>query len=123
MEFQPRGIGEWLEEQCKGQGLSLRQAADKTGLSHATIRDIRHNGAASPESIKKLAIAFGGDNHEMLALEDKLLVLAGYRTSRSQGEEPSQPMARLMDLVAGFSEAELKLMARFAGFLSGMEKD
>lgn len=123
MQNQPRRIGEWLDEQCKQRGLSLRQAADKTGLSHATIRDIRNNGTASAESIRKLAQTFGGDNHEKLALEDKLLVLAGYRTPRPEGEELSQPLARLMDLVSGFSEAQLKLMARFAEFLSEMEKD
>ncbi|MBA7716538.1 hypothetical protein ES703_125611 [subsurface metagenome] len=123
MQNQPRRIGEWLDEQCNRQGLSLRQAADKTGLSHATIRGIRNNGSASPLSIKKLAEAFGGDNNERLTLEDELLALAGYRTRRAQGAEPSQPLARLMDLVGGFSESQLKLMSRFAEFLSGMEKE
>lgn len=120
--MKPGSLGNWLDEQCKRQGLSLRQAAEKTGLSHATIRDIRNNGSASAESIKKLAQTFGGENHERLVLEDKLLVLAGYRTQRSQEEETSQPLARLIDLVGEFSEEQLKLMARFAEFLSEMER-
>ncbi|MBA7670379.1 hypothetical protein ES703_78525 [subsurface metagenome] len=115
-----RGSGSWLVERCQKEGLSLRQAAAKTGLSHATIDDIRKGGGASAETIRKLAQAFGGDGREMLALEDKLLVLSGYRSERPEGEDLSEPMARLLDRLSGFSEPQLKLMERFAEFIAGI---
>ncbi|GAH20429.1 unnamed protein product, partial [marine sediment metagenome] len=61
--------------------------------------------------------------NERLALEDSLLILAGYRTERPEGEDLSQPLARLMDMVANFNEPQLKLMTRFAEFLTEMEKE
>ena len=117
------GLSQWLKDRCKAEGLSTRQAAARTGLSHATISDII-NGASlpSPETIKRLAKAFGEDGNERLALEDSLLILAGYRTQRPDGEDISQPLARLMDKVANFSEPQLKLMARFAEYLADLEK-
>jgi len=118
------GLSQWLKDRCKAEGLSTRQAAARTGLSHATISDII-NGASlpSPETIKRLTKAFGEDGNERMALEDSLLILAGYRTQRPDGEDLSQPLARLMDKVANFSEPQLKLMARFAEYLAGLEKE
>jgi len=117
------GLSQWLKDRCKAEALSTRQAAARTSLSHATISDII-NGASlpSPETIKRLAHAFGEDGNERLALEDSLLILAGYRTQRPDGEDLSQPLARLMDKVASFSEPQLKLMERFAEYLADMEK-
>ena len=123
MEGQNKGLGQWLEERCKAEHLSLRQAAARSGLSHATIADIMKGTSPSPESIKKLAQAFGENGNERLALEDSLLILAGYRTERPEGEDLSQPLARLMDMVANFNEPQLKLMAHFAKFLAEMEKE
>lgn len=115
-------LGSWLEEKCKSEGLSLRQAAAKTGLSHSTIADIRKgNSNVSGETIKKLARYFGGDGTRRLVLEDQLLVLAGYRTERSE-DELSEPMARLMDTLSQFSKQQLKIMACFGEFLAEMEK-
>lgn len=107
-------IGQWLANICRG--LSLREAGAKTGLSHATIRDIINTSHADPESIRKLAQAFGGDTNGRFALEDRLLVLAGYRTPRPE-EELSEPLAKLMDAVKGFDELQLKMMSKFAHFL------
>lgn len=115
------GLGQWLEERCEEEHLSLRQSAAKTGLSHATISAVINGGRPSADTIQKLAKAFGGDGAERLALEEKLLTLAGYRTSHGD-KEISQPIARLMDLVAQFSEPQLKLMCSFAKFLAEMEK-
>ena len=70
----------------------------------------------------RLAQAFGEDGNEKLALEDSLLILAGYRTKRPNGQDISEPMARLMDKVADFDEDQLKLMAQFAEYLANMEK-
>lgn len=116
-------LGGWLEDRCRKEGLSLRQAATKTGLSHATIAHIVKGGHASPESVRKLADAFSeSGDHEKVALEDELLVLAGYRRARPQQGELSQPLARLMDIVSEFSGSQLKLMVRFAEFVAEMMK-
>jgi len=120
---QNKGLGQWLKERCKAERLSLRQAAVRSGLSHATIADIMKGTSPSPETIKKLAHAFGEDGNQRLALEDSLLILAGYRTERPEGRDLSQPLARLMDMVANFDEPQLKLMAHFAEFLAETEKE
>ena len=117
-------LGVWLREKCTEEGLSLRQAAAKTGLSHGTIDDIIKGGGASAETIRKLAQGFSGSgDHQRLALEDELLVLAGYRTRRPEGQEPGQPLARLMDIIGEFSESQLKIMSRFAEFIAERQRD
>ncbi len=117
------GLGSWLEERCKAEGLSLRQASIKTGLSHTTIADLMKGNNPSPETLRKLAQAFseGGDHHRMV-IEDELLTLAGYRSERPEGEELSQPLAQLMDIVGEFNEPQLKIMLRFCDFIREMEK-
>ena len=72
-------LGEWLEQMCKRDHLSLRQAAAKCGLSHATISGIIEGKRPSGVTIKKLAMAFGGKGNQGLALMDQLLAKAGYR--------------------------------------------
>ncbi len=109
-------LGQWLEERCQREHLSLRQAATKTGLSHATIRDIMNGSQPLPETVRKLAQAFGNGTHQRLALEDGLLVLAGYRTPRPE-EKLSEPLAQLIDAVTQFDESQLKMMRQFADFL------
>ncbi len=123
MEKQVSGLGQWLKEMCQKQGLSLRQAASRTGLSHGTIEGILKGTSPSPETVKRLAQSFGGDHNERLALEDSLLILAGHRTERSNGQDLSQPLAQLLDKVAHFDEAKLKLMADFAEYLTRLEKE
>lgn len=114
------GIGPWLKKVCEKEGLSLRQAAARSGLSHATIAKAIRSNSTSPETIRKLAHAFGGDGEAGLALEDRLLILAGHRTNHP-GKELSEPMARLLDKLGHFSEPELKVIGAFADFLSEME--
>ncbi len=113
-------LGEWVEEKCLEEKLSLRQAAAKTGLSHATIGDLINGGKPSSETIKKLAVAFSGngDQHRQ-SLEDTLLTLSGYRSERTDGDL-SEPMARLMDRLSRFSDTQLKVMERFADFITEM---
>jgi len=102
--------------------LSLRQASAKTGLSHATIADIIKGVHPSPETIGKLAGAFSASgNHHRLALEDKLLILAGYRSERPKEKELTEPMARLLDKLSEFNEPQLKIVGRFCDFLSQLE--
>jgi len=122
MEQTTGGLGKWLEQVCKKEHLSLRQAAAKTGLSHATIRDIIKGASASAETIRKLVHAFGNDGLTKFVLEDKLLVLAGYRMQRPEAEELTEPMARLLDKLNRFSEPQLKILSRFADFLAEMEE-
>jgi len=111
-------LGQWLQAICRSEHLSLREAAAKTGLSHATIANITRGSGASPETIRKLAKAFADGTKERLALEDHLLVLAGCRTQRSEGEELSEPLAQLMDKAKQLNNPQLKIMTRFADFLT-----
>jgi len=108
-------LGQWLKERCEREHLTLREAAAKTGLTHVTIAHIK-SGHASPESIRKLAQGFGGHGKRRLALEDHLLVLAGYRTERPR-EKLSEPLAQVMDKVREFSEPQLEMMVSFVDFL------
>ena len=114
--------GEWLEARCRQQRLSLRQAGNRTGLSHTTIRDIMKGGRPSPQTVAKLAMAFGGDGeNERAALEDELLFLAGWRTR--QQPEITQPLAQLMDIAKDFSEPQLRVLSAFAVYLAGVNRD
>lgn len=111
-------LARWLAERCQEEHLSLRDAAAKADLSHTTIADIRNGGRPSAETIKKLAGAFGGNGqHQRAALEDLLLTLSGYRSNRPEGEL-SEPLARLMDKLSQFSDAELEIMGSFADFIA-----
>lgn len=114
-------LARWLEERCQERRLSLRQAGDKTGLSHATIQSIINGRSATPDTIIKLANAFsdGGDHHRQL-LEDQLLTLAGYRTERPEKAQ-TEAMARLLDAIQDFDEPQLRVMSELARFLSGVE--
>jgi len=71
-------IARWLAERCKMERLSLRQAGAKAGLSHTTVRHIINGSQPSLETIKKLAHGFGVGRNQRLALENSLLLLAGY---------------------------------------------
>jgi transcriptional regulator with XRE-family HTH domain len=93
---------------CEREHLSLRQAVAKTGLNHATIGDIIRGRFPSPETIKKLAQGFGDGTNERVALEDRLLVLAGYRTPQPEEE---------------LSEPQIKMIVRFADFLIEIEEE
>ena len=111
-------LSQWLKDRCQSEHLSLRQAAVKTGLSHATIADTIKGSRPLPETIRKLAKAFGGDGtNQRLALEDHLLVLAGYRSEQPEGEEVSQQLARLMDKAKQLNEPQLRIMWAFADYL------
>lgn len=114
------GLSTWLEDRLKEGHLSLRGAALKTGLSHSTVRDILNGVSPGGDTIRKLAEAFSKDGHEKFALEDSLLILAGYRSQR-EGEETKQVLGRLLDAVAHFSEAQLGLVTHFAEFLNDMK--
>ncbi|MBA7670188.1 hypothetical protein ES703_78333 [subsurface metagenome] len=115
-------LGQWLKERCKRERLSLRQVAIKVGVSHQTIAGLIDGKKALPTTIKKLAKAFGGKHKQMMALEDKLLSLAGYRTERPE-EELSEPLARLSDKLGQFSEPQLMIMEHFADYISEIGGD
>jgi len=109
------GLGSWLKEKCQEEHLSLRQVGDKAGLSPSTVHTIIKGGHASAETVTKLAHAFSGDGNRKIALEDELLILAGYRTRH---EDISQPLAELLDIVNHFSEPQLKVVSAFAIYLT-----
>lgn len=114
-------LGEWLQAKCEEEGLSLRQMATKVGVSHQTIAGLVNSRKALPQTIKKLAKAFGGDHHQRIALEDKLLCLAGYRTERPE-EALSEPLARLLDKLDGLDVAQLGIVEQFTDFIQKMRK-
>lgn len=106
----------WLEQRCRAERLSYRQAAAKAGLSHTTIATIRTGMRPSAATIVKLAKAFSaeGPNHKGV-LEDHLLSLCGYRSSRPEVTQ-SEPLARLLDKLSQFDEEKLKLIEYFVDF-------
>jgi len=114
------GLSDWLRERLERERLSLRKAAAKIGLSHTAIRDILNGVRPTAETVRKLARAFGGNGREAMALEDSLLILAGYRSERP-GEDMSPLLGRIMDILSGLDEARLELMLHFADFLTKME--
>lgn len=110
-------LGQWLQDRCEKEHLSLRKAGEKAGLSHSTVHGIIKSGHASAETVTRLAHAFGQGRNKRIALEDELLILAGYRSKRPDGENLSEELAQLIDKVQKFDEPRLKIMARFADFL------
>lgn len=115
-------VGQWLKERLQREHLSPRKAEARTGLSHTTISKIIGGNSPLPETIRKLAQGFGGDGpNQKLALEDKLLTLAGHRTPRPEGEEPSVAYATLMDKVSKFNDRQLEMIYHFADYLTEIE--
>ncbi|MBA7577743.1 hypothetical protein ES708_19596 [subsurface metagenome] len=109
-------VADWLKQKCQEEHLSLRKLAVKVGVSHVTITEAVNGSRVSADTIKKLARAFSGNgDHQKLALEDKLLALAGYRSHRV--DDPNEAVGKLIDKISGFDEAQLELMAHFADFL------
>ena len=116
--MEEKSLSRWLKERCEREHLTLRQAGAKTSLSHSTIDGVIKGGHPSAETIRKLAQGFGRDGiNQRVALEDHLLVLAGYRTERPEGEEPSEELGRLMDKLKQLNEAQVKMVTRFVDFL------
>ena len=110
-------LGGWLEARCRSQGLSLREAADLTGLSHTTIADVISGMRPSAETLRKLARGFGGNgDHKRSALEVELFTLAGFKTPASE-EKVSEAMGELLDKLTGMDDRRLKLMTHFVDFL------
>ena len=121
-ELAKGALGRWLEEKCREQGLSLRQASLKIDLSHTAVSSIIKGAGVSAATIKKLSLAFsdGGDHHRQ-ALEDELLRISGYRSERPKEKELTEPMARLLDKLSDFNEPQLKLVMHFTEFIAELE--
>ncbi|MBA7586616.1 hypothetical protein ES708_28618 [subsurface metagenome] len=110
-------LADWLASRCREEKLSLRQFGARAKLSHATISAIIKGTRPSGATIVKLAAAFSADGSAQRgALVDYLLGLCGYRSERPG--EFSEPIARLLDKMSRFSEPQLRVMERFADFLS-----
>ena len=121
LEQEASSLGEWLQAKRDQEGLSLRQMATKVGVSHQTIVDLMDGGKALPTTLKKLIIAFGGNHHQKVALEDKLLFLAGYRTEPREGAL-SESLARLLDKLNELDVDELGIVEQFTDFVRRTEK-
>lgn len=110
------GFSLWLEERCREEGLSDREAAARTGLSHSTIAFMKRGTKPTPESIRKLAAAFSNNGvHQRQVLEDYLLTLCGYRSQRDG--ELSEPLARLVDKLQNRDEIQIRLIEEFADYV------
>lgn len=108
-------ISEWLDLKCRENHLSLRQAADRSGLSHGTLASIKKGTRPTAATITKLAAAFSNDGpSQRAALEDHLLTLCGYRSSPEVKQ--SEPLARLVDKLSRFSEEQLTIMENIVDF-------
>lgn len=113
-------LGQWLENRCKQEHLSVREAAAKCGLSHTTLHDIIKRGIHPyPRTLEKLAKGFARGESERLVLEDKFLILTGYMMPR-RGEKLNEPLAQFVDKVRGFNEEQIKVMMDFADYLQGI---
>jgi transcriptional regulator with XRE-family HTH domain len=110
-------LAKWLEERCRKEGLSSRQAAAKVGVSHATIASIKKGIRPSYATIMKLANAFSNNGeHQRAALENHLLNLCGYRSGNVTEVKSSEPLARLMDKLSKLDEGRLKVVESFVDF-------
>jgi transcriptional regulator with XRE-family HTH domain len=109
-------LATWLEQRCREEGLSYRQAAAKAGISHASIAGIRKGARPSAATIVKLARAFADEgSNQKVVLEDYLLGLCGYRSTRPEITR-SEPLARLMDKLSQCDAERLKLIEYFVDF-------
>ena len=110
----------WLVRKCRERGLSLRKASIKAGLSTATIAALVGGVHPRPETIKKLARFFSGDGAsiaEVMALEDHILVLAGYRSPAPEAKY-SEALGRVVAKLRGCEEREILLVEHFIDFLN-----
>jgi len=110
-------LGAWLKERCKKDRLSLRQAAVKASLSHATISDIMKGGRPSAATIVKLAESFGDNGQQQAELKDLLLSLSGYRGDQNNGKT-SEVMARVINKLSHLKTDQLELIEQLAGFVT-----
>ncbi|MBA7527636.1 hypothetical protein ES705_19812 [subsurface metagenome] len=109
-------LAAWLEERCRVERLSYRQAAAKAMVSHATISAIRKGARPSAAIIVKLAKAFSADgSNQRGVLEDHLLGLCGYRSERSE-IKLSEPLARLLDRLSQFDDEQLNAIEHIIEF-------
>ncbi len=107
-------LGEWLRLICKERRLSLRQAEKIIGISHSTVNFIMRGHPVNLRTVQKLAKAFGDGECHRRALEDKLMVMAGFR---QRPIEVSEAVGRLLDGIGDFSDDEFKILAEFADYL------
>ena len=115
-------FAKWLRERCRDERLSYRQAAARAGLSHATIAVVINGARPSATTIVKLAAAFSNDGpNQRVVLEDYLLTLCGYRSQRLE-MKLSEPLARLVDKLGHYNEAQLQLVDQFASYISRLNE-
>ena len=114
-------IQQWLKERCERERLSSRDAGIKCGLSHVTIAEILNGQGVRADTIKKLVQGFATSEAEKLALEDKLLILAGFRSERSESVL-TEAQATLIETVKLASKAEVEVILSFVDFLKAIEK-
>lgn len=110
-------LGDLLQTLRQNKSFSLREAADKTGLSHTYISDIEkgmRRGTRtplhpSPDTLKRLADAYDYPYH-------KLLEAAGYLDENYEpiGDEFDKPLTRdkLARMINSYTKEERERAAR-----------
>lgn len=115
-------LQQWLKGKCKQERLSVRNVGIRCGLSHTTIAEILKGQGVMGSTIKKLAQGFATSEAEKLALEDKLLILAGFRSERPEESTLTESQAHLIAKVKLAGEAEVEMMLSFASFLKAIKR-
>lgn len=111
-------LSDWLRQRCQAEGLSYRQVAARAKVSHTTISTILKGKRPSATTLVKLAKAFSGEGQNQKGmLEDYLLVLGGYRSKRPE-VALKEPLARVLDKLSQFDEAELGVVEHFVDFFA-----
>lgn len=115
-------LASWVSRRCQQEGLSLRQASLKAGLCHATVAAIVRGGRPSPETIRRLVHFFsqdGAGSAEIVALEDHILTLAGYRLALPEATK-SETLRRIEAKLTGCEEPKLALIEQFIEYLNSL---
>jgi len=115
-----QSIGQWLRQRLDREGLSLRKAAAKTGVSHAAIRGILRGASPAAETVRKLAQGFSGNDGQRVALEDYLLTLAGYRSERPEAPRPAY--LKVASLLSPERQHILKVLVRDFARIEGIDE-
>jgi len=101
-------LSRWLQEKRRQDGLSLREIARMTDLSHGTVAGILRGVRSRPETLEKLARGFGGGS----TLQDQFLEMAGYRKQRRG--RPSVALAELIDKATALDDHQVRMLVSFA---------
>lgn len=96
-------LGQFIREQRKGKGLTLREAAKRSGVSHPYLSQLENgkNDKPSPDILRKLATVLDLSNKE-------LMLVAGY-ISEEEAKEISEIENDLKEIDQWVKNQEIEL--------------